>query len=111
MSRMDANEKTCQKATTIGGQALIEGPDDRSGQTGPAVRRADGEIVVEYLSRKSSKIESIPFLRASVSCQMVLDEGCFAALTSPKKGRSSAARTSRREKKGFRQKPEVFTAS
>ncbi len=114
MSRMDANEKTCQKATTIGGQALIEGlmmigPDKQA----LAVRRADGEIVVEYLSRKEPlKIESIPFLRGSVRLvrQMVLGmKALFRSVDLSEEGEVIRGEDKPEEKKGFLDRnPEVF---
>lgn len=114
MSRMDANETTCQKATTIGGQALIEGlmmigPDKQA----LAVRQADGEIVVEYLAKKKPlKIEQIPFLRGSVRLvrQMVLGmKALFRSVDLSEQGEVIRGEDKPEEKKGLLDKnPELF---
>ncbi len=83
MKENNSQQPVCK--TTIGGQALIEGllmigPEKRA----MAVRQADGNIFVEELplSKSSSKVAEIPFLRGSVRLFRQLVTGTGALMRS-----------------------------
>lgn len=75
---------TCQKKTTIGGQALIEGllmigPEKKA----MAVRKPDGTILIEELpAGRFSKAAEIPFIRGSVRLFRQLVTGTRALMRS-----------------------------
>ncbi len=74
----------CQKKTTIGGQALIEGlmmigPEKKA----MAVRKSDGTILVEYLPMtRFTGLANIPFIRGSIRMFSQLVSGTKALLRS-----------------------------
>jgi len=74
----------CQKKTTIGGQALIEGllmigPEKKA----MAVRRPDGTILIEELpASRFSRAAEIPFIRGSVRLFRQLVTGTRALMRS-----------------------------
>lgn len=78
------NPTACQKKTTIGGQALIEGllmigPKKKA----MAIRKPDGTILVEELpAGRFSKVVEIPFLRGSVRLFRQLVTGTRALMRS-----------------------------
>ncbi|MDO5733826.1 MAG: DUF1385 domain-containing protein [Eubacteriales bacterium] len=114
MARNDANRASCKRATTIGGQALIEGlmmigPDKQA----LAVRRPDGSIEVEFLSKKKAlAIEKIPFVRGSVKLFRQMTLGMKALYRSAELAEADSAEESAgeaKQKKSFLDRhPEVF---
>lgn len=83
-SQSSENQAGCQKKTTIGGQALIEGlmmigPDKKA----MAIRKPDGSILVEYLPMtRFTGLANIPFIRGSVRMFQQLVSGTKALLRS-----------------------------
>lgn len=77
MSKKKITEKTEQKKTTIGGQALIEGIMMKGPfKTAMAVRLPDGSIAVEESAAKEKRwYNKAPFVRGAVNFVSQLSEG------------------------------------
>lgn len=99
--------------TSIGGQALIEGlmmigPKKRA----MAVRKPDGEILLEYLPvPKSWKIETWPVVRGSVKLLRQMSVGMKALFRSADLAEEEEKQGDEEEKKGFLDRhPNLFMA-